>query len=169
MRTVRHLIILAIAAVGIGCGGSLPSLPNLPTSADLATAEGNVLAATGNLQQLLTLAAELTNTVSKIEDTAARAGAVPPVADAAFDRAMLAYAEASSAATAKLQTGSVKTWPELRALVEPVLARGQALIETARQLGTIRGRLENWLTTLRDTFMEIVGQFIVARNLGGAQ
>lgn len=157
-------LILALSLVSIsGCAGSLPRIQPLP--AQVEAADTQVLAVTGNLQQLLTMAARVTDTVSRIEDEAARGGVVPVEADAAFDRAMLAYANASQAASDGLVAGGTKTWPQLKALVEPVLARGQALIDTAQSIGAIKTRVMNWLVQLRDLLSAAAGQFL----FGGAR
>lgn len=145
-----------------GCA-SLPRIQPLP--AQVEATDRNVLAVTGNLQQLLTMTARVVDTISRIEDDAARGGVVPVEADAAFDRAMLAYVDASDAASKGLTGGGLKTWPELKALVEPVLARGQALMDAASQLGAIKSRLTSFLTQFRDLLSAAAGEFL----FGGAR
>ncbi len=157
-------IVLALL-VGLGSAGcaSVPRIAPLP--AEVAAVDRNLVAAVGNLQQLLTMAAEVADTVSRIEDEAARGGVVPAAADAAFDQAMVAYAKASTAASAGLVSGAATTWPALRGLVEPVLARAQGLIDTAGQIGAIRGRVSGFLAQLRDLLSAAVGEFM----FGGAR
>ena len=155
---MRRLALVLALVVGLSACASLPRIQPLP--AEIEAVDAHLTAATGNLQQLLTMSARVANAVSLIEDEAAKGGVVPPAADAAFDRAMVAYADASDAASKGLVSGARKTWPELRALVEPVLARGQALIDAAGQLGAIKGRVTNLLAQLRDLLSAAVGEFM---------
>lgn len=164
-------VVLLAAAIGSGvllsgCGDRRVQLPSLPDQ--VPGIEAHITTVGGNLQQLLGLSSNLINTVSKIEDEAARNGAIPAELDAQFDAAMVAYANASDAASRGLNAGIVSSWPQLRALVEPVLKRGQELLGIAYDMGAIRGRVTTFLRSLRDVFMEMVGQFVVGRNFGGA-
>lgn len=140
-----------------GCA-SVPRIQPLP--AEVAQADQHVTAVTGNLLQLLTMSAAVVNSVSKLEDEAARSGLVPAEVDAQFDAAMVAYADASDAAAKGLASGALKTWPQLRAAVEPVLARGQSLIDTAAQIGAIKTRASSFLTQLRDLLSAAAGEFM---------
>ena len=148
-------------ALSVGCA-SMPRVQPLPDRVEMAT--DHVVAVTGNLQQLLTMAAQVVEHVSRIEDAAARSGAIPQAVDAQFDAAMLAYADVSQRASDALVSGALKTWPELRALVEPVLARGQALIEATADIGAIRTRVQAFLVQLRDLLSAAAGEFLMARG-----
>lgn len=162
--------LLAIALSGVtlsGCAGTMPRIQPLP--AEVAVADRHVSAVVGNLQQLLTMTSAVADTVSQIEDDASKAGAIPPAADAVFDKAAIAYADASSRASKALVTGGVKTWPELKALVQPVLERGQVLIDTAWNIKALKSKASGFLRALRDGLMELVGQVILAGGLGGAR
>lgn len=167
MKTHRlsiPLIALIVAlAFSPGCGASLPRIQPLP--AHVEAVDANLTAATGNLQQLLTMAARAVDTVSKIEDEAARGGVIPTDVDAAFDKAMVAYANASDAASKGLTSGTLKTWPQLRALIEPVLAQGQQVIDVATNIGAIKSRVSSFLATLRDVLSAAAGEFL----FGGAR
>lgn len=155
-------LVLAVSLFSVSCA-SIPRVQPLPEHVEMADAQ--VLAVTGNLQQLLTLAAKVVDDVSRIEEAAAKSGAIPPSVDAQFDAAMLAYAAASQRASDALVSGGLKTWPELRALVEPVLARGQALIDMASDIGAIKTRVQAFLIQLRDLLSAAAGEFLV----GGAR
>ncbi|MEO8484173.1 MAG: hypothetical protein ABI634_18320 [Acidobacteriota bacterium] len=158
-------IVLLVAALSgamlSGCA-SIPRIAELPVQVEHA--DRDVKAVTGNLVQLLTMAAQVTNTVSKIEDEASKGGVIPAAADADFDRAMVAYANASDAAANGLVSGATKTWPELRALVQPVLERGQALIDAASKLGAIKSKVHDFLGQLGNVLSAAAGVFL--NNLG---
>lgn len=165
MTAIRTLV-CALALLTLSGCASLPRIPALPDQ--VPGIEAHIVTVSGNLQQLLALSSDLVNTVSKIEDAAAQNGAVPAELDAQFDAAMVAYADASDAASRGLNAGIVSSWPQMRALVEPVLIRGQALLDLAQEMGAIRSRVRTFLTQLRDVFMEMVGQFVIGRIDGGA-
>lgn len=156
----RHMFVAAALSAVLAFGGCahLPRIPNLPEHVEAA--DQNLKAATGNLQQLLTMAAQAMDKVSRIEDEAARGGVVPASMDARFDVAMLAYARASQAASDGLVSGTIDSWPKLRALVDPVLARGQALIDMASDIGAIRSRVMDFLTQFRDILSAAAGEFL---------
>lgn len=158
---LRILVFALALAVTGGCA-SLPRIAPLP--AQVEAADQNVKAVTGNLQQLLTMAAGVVDSVSRIEDAASKGGVVPAAADAKFDAAMLAYVDASSKASNALVSGGLTTWPQLRALVEPVLARGQQLIDTAGQIGAIKSKVKSFLVQLANVLSVVAGEFI-----GGAR
>lgn len=164
---MKGLILALALAVTVGCG-SLPKIPALPDQVP-AVADSQVITVAGNLQQLLTMSARVVNTVSLIEDEAARNGAIPAAADAKFDAAMVAYTRASDAASNGLASGALKTWPELKALVEPVLQRGQVLIDTANSLGAIQSRVRGFLLQLRDLLGAAAGEFLAGQNFGGGR
>lgn len=152
------LSVVAICLALAGCAlGPAPRIAPLP--AEVAGADANVLAVAGNLQQLLTMTARVVDAVSRIEDEAARNGVVPASADAAFDRAMLAYVEASLVASKGLVGGATKSWAELKALVQPVLVRGQMLIDTAYQIGAVRTKASAFLGQVRDLLSSAAREF----------
>lgn len=153
----KLLLALALSATVTGCA-SLPRIAPLPEQ--VVEADANVQAVTGNLMQLITMAGRAVNSVSIIEDEAAKAGAVPASADAAFDAAMRAYADASDAAAKGLVSGALKTYPELKAAVEPVLQRGQMLIDMASDIGAIKSRASSFLAALRDILSAAAGEFL---------
>lgn len=157
-------VLLAIAvasSLSIGCA-SVPRVQPLPEHVEMA--DQHVRTVTGNLQQLLTLAARVVDDVSQIEDAAARSGAIPPAVDAQFDAAMRAYVAASQRASDALVSGALTTWPELKSLVEPVLTRGQALIDVAFDIGAIRTRVQAFLFQLRDLLSAAAGEFLMGRG-----
>lgn len=157
------LLVLLVGSVTLAGCASLPRIQPLP--AEVEHADRDIKAVTGNLLQLLTMSAAVMNTVSKLEDEAARSGLVPTAADAKFDAAMVAYADASDAAVKGLTSGALKTWPQLRSAVEPILARGQTLIDTAAQIGAIKTKATSFLAQLRDLLSAAVGEFM----FGGAR
>lgn len=161
----RLPVVLLAVALGASMLSGCASVPRItPLPVEVATADKDVKAVTGNLLQLLTMAAQVTNTVSKIEDDASKGGIVPAAADADFDRAMVAYANASDKAAAGLTSGATKTWPELRALVQPVLDRGQALIDQASKIGAIKTKAHDFLVQLGNVLSAAAGVFL--NNLG---
>lgn len=166
MKT-RLALIAAFLLVLSACAGTMPRIQPLPD--EVAVADQHVAAVVGNLQQLLTMTAALADTVSQIEDEASKAGAIPPAADAVFDKAALDYADASARASRALVTGGGKTWPHLKALVQPVLERGQVLIDTAWNIKALKGKAAGFLRALRDGLMELVGQVILAGGVGGVR
>lgn len=170
MKRTGALVLLAVTLSALtlsACAGTMPRIQPLPS--EVAVADQHVAAVVGNLQQLLTMTAAVADTVSQIEDDASKAGAIPPAADAVFDKAALAYADASARASRALVTGGGKTWPELKALVQPVLERGQVLIDTAWNIKAVKSKAAGFLRALRDGLMELVGQVILAGGLGGAR
>ena len=100
----------------------------------------------GNLLQLLTMTARTAVVLSRLEDEAATSGSIPPAADAAFDKAMVAYADASSRAAKVLSSGAARTYAELKALVDPVLTKGQLLVDTVNAMGSFRAKAKDFLT-----------------------
>lgn len=166
----RTLALIAALVLMVGCGGRpLPQLPDVPAQVEVV--DQDVHAGAAKALGILLAAARLANTISQIEDQAAREGAIPAPVDAGFDRAMVAYANASDVAVSRIQSG-VSTWAELRAHVAPVLDRVEALTALAQQAGVIRDRVGSWLSTLRDIVMELVTGVTIGlteQGFGGAQ
>ena len=165
MRAIRatcgRLIVAVLVLVSVGCAGrTVPDLPDLPPVVD--GVEQDVYAAGAKALGVLTAAAALVDTISSVEDRAAREGAIPAEADAVFDRAILAYLDASDAAASRILAG-VSTWDELRAHLQPVIDRVNDLARLADQVGVIRSRVGEWLRALRDI---VVGG--LSEGLGGA-
>lgn len=164
MFTRRFTVVLAVTLALSGCVKPLPRIPQLPTNVE-TTADRDIKAVTGNLQQLLTMTSRPALTVSRIEDEAAKGGAIPASADEQFDRAATAFYTALKAASDRLVAGGLETWPELRALVAPVLEHGQRFIDLANSMGAIRSRVQTFLAQLRDTLSAAAGEFA----FGGAR
>ena len=165
MRAIRatcgRLIVAVLVLVSVGCAGrAVPDLPDLPPVVD--GVEQDVYAASAKALGVLTAAAALVDTISSVEDRAARGGASPAEADAVCDRAILAYLDASDAAASRILAG-VSTWDELRAHLQPVIDRVNDLARLADQVGVIRSRVGEWLRALRDI---VVGG--LSEGLGGA-
>ena len=157
---------LALSVSVVGCGGQAVSIPELPQQIDAV--DQDVKAGAAKALGILVSAARLANRISLMEDEAARAGAIPAEADAVFDKGMVAYANASDAAVARIAAG-VTTWAELRAHVEPVLDQVNQLAAMAQQVGVIRSQVGAWLMALRDIVLELVtGGPQPAPQMGGA-
>ena len=123
-RMILALAALIVAGVvASGCAATtLPRIQPLPT--EIAAVERDMTAVRGNLLQLLTMTARTAVVLSRLEDEAATSGSIPPAADAAFDKAMVAYADASSRAAKVLSSGAARTYAELVAFMSrsPVVA-----------------------------------------------
>lgn len=163
-RTVFLGVALAIATLASPGCASLPRIPQLPAEVETA-ADRDIVAVTGNLQQLLTMTSRAALTVSRIEDEAAKGDVIPDSVDAQFDRLATQFYTALKAASDRLVQGGLKSWPELRALVAPVLERGQQLIDFANSIGAIKSKVQGFLGYLRDNLSAIAGELV----FGGAR
>jgi hypothetical protein len=149
MKFKFHVPILLCALLLIGGCGKTPPITSVP--AVVAGADQDVKAGAAKALGILISAAKVANQVSLIETEASRTGVVPTAADAAFDKAMVAYTRASDSAAARITEG-VSSWAQLKALVDPVLIEVNNLISTAQSLGAIRDRLAGLLAALKDVF-----------------
>jgi len=151
-------MVLALALGGslllAGCASrELPDLPDVP--AQVTAVDQDVRAGAAKALGILSAASRLADRISQIEDQAAREGAIPPAADLAFDRAMVGYANASDATVSRVMAG-VTSWADLKAHLDPVIARVGDLAQLAQQIGVIRDRVGIWLDTLKDIVLELV-------------
>jgi hypothetical protein len=160
----RVVALLAVLAVASACVSPLPRIPQLPTNVETAT-DRDIKAVVGNLQQLMTLLSRPALTISRIEDEAAKGGVIPASADAQFDHVASEFYTALKTASDRLVAGGLESWPELRALVAPVLEKGQQFVDLANNIGAIRTRIEGFLAQLRDTLSATAGEFL----FGGAR
>lgn len=161
--TFMGVAILVAMLASPGCA-SLPRIPQLPANVE-TTADRDIVAVTGNLQQLLTMTSRAALTVSRIEDEAAKGQVIPASVDAQFDQLATQFYTALKAASDRLVQGGLKTWPELRAVVAPVLERGQQLVDFAQTIGAIKTKIQGFLGYLRDNLTAIAGEFL----FGGAK
>lgn len=164
---MKILPILIIAFLLSGCATAIPRIAALPDQLD--TVDANVKNVTAHLLTDILRADEVVDVVSRIEDAASKGGAVPAKADLVFDAAIRSYADLADKAVDGLKSGAVKTWPELKALVDPVLNAGNTLIATAQSIGAIKSQVTAWLIKLRDVLSAAAGEFLVSRNFGGAR
>lgn len=155
------------AAFSAACAGrQLPQIPDVPAA--VAASDQDVKAGAAKAAGILLSAAKLANTISQIEDQAAREGAIPPAVDQGFDRAMVRYADASDAAMARIQAG-VTSWDQLRSHIDPVIRQVTSLAALAEQAGAIRDRVGSWLTALKDIVLGLVTGIGTSTNFGGAR
>lgn len=143
------ILILALLLGGSACGGKIEPITTVP--AVVAGADQDVKAGAAKALGILISAAKVANRVSIIEDEAARTGVVPQAADAAFDKAMVRYANVSDAAVARISQG-VSSWAQLKALTDPVLVEVNNLVTAVQSLGATRDRLRDLLDALKDIF-----------------
>ncbi len=161
-------LLVGLLAVG-GCASRL-TIPDLPSVEAVEMTEAKVKAATGNSIELLTKLAEVVNAVGKIEHEAATVGAIPANIDKQFDRVIVEYGAYSTNAVRVLKTGAVQTWPEMRALLEPVRAKGQMVIDIVNSIGVVKTKAQELLGRLTNLLGELIGQFLVKEhNFGGAR
>lgn len=169
MRTARYglsILLLSLLAV-VGCAGrTVPDLPDLPPVVD--GVEQDVYAAGAKALGVLTSAARLVDAISRVEDQAARQGLIPANADAVFDSLIVQYADASDAAVSRILAG-VSTWAELRAVVQPVIDRVDALKRYAEQVGVIRQQIGEWIDALRRIVTGGLSEAIGAAAFGGTR
>lgn len=156
-RVLVGILSCVLWSAALGCS-SIPKIPQLPPVVEAA--DRHIEAVTGNLVQLLTLTAESVEVLSRIEHEASQRGAVPVQVDAKFDQLILEYAELSEKAVNGLTQGSLKTWPELRTLVEPVLAKGQEILDFAQNIGAIKDGAKALLIKIRDQLSAAAGEFL---------
>ncbi len=158
---------LVLALFAFGCAGTLPKITTLP--AQVAATDANVKNAAGNLLTIIVKADAVVDTVSKIEDQASTGGVVPANADAIFDTAIRGYVTAANTAVTAIKNGAVNSWPQLKALVDPVLSSAQRLINVAQDIGAIKSKVKAWLAQLRDGLSTAAGEFLIAKNFGGGR
>lgn len=171
MRAIRatcgRLIVAVMVLVSVGCAGrTVPDLPDLPPVVD--GVEQDVYAAGAKALGVLTAAARLVDAISRVEDQAARQGLIPANADAVFDSLIVQYADASDAAVSRILAG-VSTWAELRAVVQPVIDRVDALKRYAEQVGVIRQQIGEWIDALRRIVTGGLSEAIGAAAFGGTR
>lgn len=146
MRTRLYGLILSLVMLaGVGCGGTVPQLPDVPAAVE--GAEQGVYDGANKALAVLNAALELVDTISLVEDQEARSGNIPPEADVVFDRAIVAYLDAQDTAREAIVQG-VQTWDELRAHLQPVIDRVNDLTLLADQVGVIRSRFKEWIDAL---------------------
>lgn len=138
----------AIGLTGLaGCGKSTPiTLPPAPVALDQATDQ--VHAAAIKALGILHAAGVLVDKASTLEADLARptngVAIVPAALHAKFRTGFRTIATQALAAIDRIEQGVVTDWPTLRALIEPILATVQQLVELVRQVGDQAGRRNLW-------------------------
>lgn len=148
MKILTTLVIcLSLSA----CGPRVPDIPSVPAAVEsgAASAEDVLKASASKGMGILIAASKVANRLSMMEDEAARNNVIPVPADAAFDKAMLAYVAAVTRASSAIERG-VLTWDELRGHLNPVLDAVRALSSLVQSLTGIRDQAVQWGETLRE-------------------
>lgn len=156
MKSRFTALILALAIVAApaftGCRGSAQRIEAVP--AVVANADQDVRAAAAKALGILTSTAKFVNGLSKAETAASLEPGFPATADAAFDRAMREYTDASDAAVKRIVAG-VSSWSDLKAILDPVIARANGIAALGDQFSVIRSRFGEWLASLRDAVIDL--------------
>lgn len=178
-RTNNHLsispqwliavVLIIVALLAAACGDKPVSLPSATAvESAVGTADQKVNALAGKALGALLAGSKLVNVISQNEDRGAREGVIPPNVDAQFDKLMIAYVNNSDRAVAGIQAG-VKSWEELQALVNPVLADVQRLYDLGNSAQSLRVRLGEWLAALRDGFATALGDQAFGSAINGVR
>jgi hypothetical protein len=157
----RYLAVVLSLALFVGaCGKNPPQLPASVPAAIVVT-DANINQAVVGSLRVMKAAGEVLETASKMESDSFVSGGVPADVHAKLRAGFQAAAKVSLSAIDKLESGAVKTWPELKAEIDKVLAAinplAQAVFEAGggvrdRILAYIRLVSESVSTLLQYTF-----------------
>lgn len=163
-KHAKLIVVTVLLTFSLGCGTGcswLNNEPSIPTQIPetIVIADNNVMAGAAYALGVINSLDEVVNQISLIEDTASKEGAVPASADSIFDSAILAYADTSDTAVAKILQG-VDTWDELRTAIDPLLEQVNALLNLGSELAGIQTRLEQWWTVLRELAVQQLAELL---------
>lgn len=167
-------IVIALCIVMLSaCSGSM-QLETLPDKVDQVSQDINAGAA--KALGLLLAAAEFADAISEIEHTASLECAtpatatqpgtgcvVPPNVDNAFDALMLGYVKVSREAVSRIRAG-VKSWADLRSILNPVMTEVQRLTDYVQSVGALKTRLGNFAEKLKVVVNQAVGREVFGTN-----
>lgn len=145
------LALLACAAALAGCGARTPPIAQVP--AIVQDADADLKAAAVKALRIVVAADRVADTLSLIEDQASKEGVVPAPADHTFDTLIVAYADASDAAVAKLGAG-IASWDAAKAVLDPVLARANQLVDLVKSMGQAKSFLGSIVDALKALAVE---------------
>lgn len=161
-NTGALIVALFVTLIIVACNGRLADIPD-QVPAVVEGAEQNIYAGAGKALAFIVSADELVNAISKVEDIAARQGAVPVAADAAFDKAILEYVRVSDTAVRRIEAG-VNSWAELKRVVDPVIAAANHLVSVGTQIVGLQDRLGAFWDALKNIASEALGQLFIGRT-----
>lgn len=166
MRYTHTLAALTVALVlslgGLGCGLKIARITPLP--AEVAMVDANITTVLANSAELIVKADRFVLPITSMEAESVKRGDISASVDATFDAIVGVYLKAADFAIAQMKAGA-KTWPQLKALVQPVLDAGQRVIDFTNSIGAIKTRAQSWLVAFRDALANLAGEFLMGGGL----
>lgn len=150
LATLGTAVLLATVVSLPACGKPLPKLPTTPiavavTSADNAVREGG-LTALGYLKATGKVAVR----AQRMEIGLANDGLVPAALHQQIQTGFRDMATFVLAAITQIEKGVVTTWASMRALIDPALAKVQALIDVIDRAGAGLARVKEFVLSIWD-------------------
>jgi len=160
MKAKKFVVVTALAllaSVSVGCGGKLASVPPLP--AVVEKVDQDVKAGAVKALGILGASGQVLDRISAIEAELFASGSIPPAVHAQITSALNRVASAGLTAIGKIESGAVVQWADLKAVVDPVVASINPLVELLKTAGpTARERLLVW----SQVALELVQKIAVA-------
>lgn len=162
MIRTRHILtagvgmavaLFLLSFVASGCAKPIANVPAAP--AVVLNAEQDVKAGAAKALGVLLSASKVARTLGQIESLAVADGVVPASVDTTFDSIMVNYANASDRAVNGILTG-VESWDRLKALVDPVIAEVNRLIDVVNSLGALKSKAGEWAQALKDIVLDAI-------------
>lgn len=133
MKTIPCLVLLFVSLAVAGCGAKVPPVQPLPAAT--AVVEQDVRAFAVHALQIMDLAATVANDASRIEIDFRDRGLVPAGVQSRIDTGFRAFTAKMRVAKDAITSGAVRTWPDIKAQLDPVLADLQSIIDATKAAG----------------------------------
>lgn len=154
MKKAALVAVILAGSLAMGCGGRLATIPAVPEI--VPNVEQDVRAGAIKALGILEASGVVAEKASAVVSEAAASGAVPASAQGPIRAGFRALADTADAAISTIETGAVTDWAELRALIDPVLANVQRLIDTVQTLGPdVKDRVIAFLQAAYDIILQL--------------
>lgn len=168
IRAMGSVLLATVLIGSVGCGGKVPPITAVPAAVNAA--DQNVHAASIKVLGIIEGAGHVADRASQIEQALYVDGVVPDALHQSISAAFRGLATDALKAIDAIEAGTTDTWPALKAQVDPLLARVQALIDTVQQLGDKAGAFRTWVDALKEVVIETLGHLMLqGAAFGGAQ
>lgn len=133
MRTLSLVLCLSAALTFWACGAKVPPVQPLPAASPVIEADVKAFSVHG--LRLVNLIIDIADEASRIEVTFRDAGVVPAAAQTRIDAGFRAFTAKMRPVVTAIETGAIKSWPELKAKLDPVLVDLQSIIDAVKGAG----------------------------------
>jgi hypothetical protein len=157
VKRISSLVSALVLALSLSaCGAKVPPIP--PTPAQVEQADASVKAGAIKALGILESAGAVANRASRIEEQFYKDGVIPADLHKKIQGYFQQAGLAAVIAINTIEAGAVETWAQLKALVDPVLASVNSLVDLVKEAASsVKSSLGPLVESLVDIVRGLVG------------